>query len=417
MPSNRRPVPRDDHHLLRPQSSTPSTTQAYQYDSLPQEHVAPSYHESQRWPGNQRHGMPARSFVEDTASYNYPRPLDTSVQASFGQPRLPLFEAALARSRGDIPAIAANHAYDLSHQPLPSYVAPPDPNHPDLAVGFSQSNTVRFALSRDRDASRSPSPAPDSVYAESPAYARHADTSHLLADHEAVPMTSALYQRSSDDERQWDDKMSSLGIHGQDEGDLSLPPFRGPDGPIIHVRAPTDATSGFSDEKSQMSGMPPSSTQHFGPAPSGRVGRREHNAAGHRRIKHTATLDEHGFFAVDMPIPTRLAQFLPFKGVEEQKSTRYVVIEPSELMIRYTAVTTDPDGFPTSGLRLRQNLCDPPRQTELFVVITMYNEDAELFCRTLYGVMKNIAHLCGRKNSRVWGKDGWQKVGCAGELC
>jgi chitin synthase len=52
------------------------------------------------------------------------------------------------------------------------------------------------------------------------------------------------------------------------------------------------------------------------------VGRREHNAAGHRRIKHTATLDEHGFFAVDMPIPTRLAQFLPFKGVEEQKSTR-----------------------------------------------------------------------------------------------
>jgi chitin synthase len=44
------------------------------------------------------------------------------------------------------------------------------------------------------------------------------------------------------------------------------------------------------------------------------------------------------------------------------------------------------------------------------VVITMYNENAELFCRTLYGVMKNIAHLCGRKNSRVWGKDGWQKV-------
>lgn len=41
----------------------------------------------------------------------------------------------------------------------------------------------------------------------------------------------------------------------------------------------------------------------------------------------------------------------------------------------------------------------------------MYNENAELFCRTLYGVMKNIAHLCGRKNSRVWGKDGWQKVG------
>jgi chitin synthase len=73
-------------------------------------------------------------------------------------------------------------------------------------------------------------------------------------------------------------------------------------------------------------------------------------------------------------------------------------------------VTTDPDDFPTSGLRLRQNSCTPPRQTELFIVITMYNEDAELFCRTLYGVMKNISHLCGRKNSRIWGKNGWQKV-------
>ena len=83
------------------------------------------------------------------------------------------------------------------------------------------------------------------------------------------------------------------------------------------------------------------------------------------------------------------------------------------LSCRYTAVTTDPDAFPTSGLRLRQNVCDPPRQTELFIVITMYNENAELFCRTLYGVMKNIAHLCGRKNSRVWGKDGWQKAGDA----
>ena len=63
-----------------------------------------------------------------------------------------------------------------------------------------------------------------------------------------------------------------------------------------------------------------------------------------------------------------------------------------------------------SGLRLRQNCCDPPRQTEMFIVITMYNENAELFCRTLYGVMKNIAHLCGRKNSKVWGQNGWQKV-------
>jgi chitin synthase len=33
-----------------------------------------------------------------------------------------------------------------------------------------------------------------------------------------------------------------------------------------------------------------------------------------------------------------------------------------------------------------------------------------LFCRTLYGVMKNIAHLSSRKSSRVWGDDSWRKV-------
>ncbi|KAL1684650.1 hypothetical protein GGG16DRAFT_119606 [Schizophyllum commune] len=34
---------------------------------------------------------------------------------------------------------------------------------------------------------------------------------------------------------------------------------------------------------------------------------------------------------------------------------------------------------------VRQN--EMARQTELFIVITMYNEDEVLFCRTLYGVM------------------------------
>ena len=33
-----------------------------------------------------------------------------------------------------------------------------------------------------------------------------------------------------------------------------------------------------------------------------------------------------------------------------------------------------------------------------------------LFCRTLYGVMRNISHLCTRKNSRTWGPDSWKKV-------
>lgn len=46
-------------------------------------------------------------------------------------------------------------------------------------------------------------------------------------------------------------------------------------------------------------------------------------------------------------------------------------------------------------------------------VITMYNEDDVLFCRTMRGVMQNIAHLCTRSKSKTWGKEGWKKVSCS----
>ena len=39
-----------------------------------------------------------------------------------------------------------------------------------------------------------------------------------------------------------------------------------------------------------------------------------------------------------------------------------------------------------------------------------HQEDDILFCRTMRGVMQNIAHLCTRSKSKTWGKDGWKKV-------
>jgi chitin synthase len=60
-------------------------------------------------------------------------------------------------------------------------------------------------------------------------------------------------------------------------------------------------------------------TQHFGPAPTQRIGRRGANA---RRVKQKVTLDDTGMFAVEMPIPTRLATHLPVNCVAEQRSTR-----------------------------------------------------------------------------------------------
>lgn len=42
--------------------------------------------------------------------------------------------------------------------------------------------------------------------------------------------------------------------------------------------------------------------------------------------------------------------------------------------------------------------------------MTMYNETADLLLRTLNSVIKNIANLCGRDRSKVWGAGAWQKV-------
>lgn len=50
------------------------------------------------------------------------------------------------------------------------------------------------------------------------------------------------------------------------------------------------------------------------------------------------------------------------------------------------------------------------RQTELFIVMTMYNEDEILFVKTMNAVIKNVAHLCSRSKSKTWGPDGWKKV-------
>ncbi|KDQ55846.1 glycosyltransferase family 2 protein [Jaapia argillacea MUCL 33604] len=130
----------------------------------------------------------------------------------------------------------------------------------------------------------------------------------------------------------------------------------------------------------------PLPTLHFGPAPSGRIHRRHKTK---RQVQLT-----NGNLVVELDVPPKL--ILPRYGEHEMMKTRY------------TAVTCDPDDFEKSGFSLRQN--EWGRTTELFIVITMYNEDEVLFCRTLYGVMQNIQHLCSRKNSRTWGQDAWKKV-------
>ncbi|KAJ6593847.1 chitin synthase-domain-containing protein [Mycena capillaripes] len=130
----------------------------------------------------------------------------------------------------------------------------------------------------------------------------------------------------------------------------------------------------------------PLETRHFGPAPTGRVLRRNKSK---KRVRLT-----NGNLVVELEVPPKLV--LPRRG------------EPETTKTRYTAVTCDPDEFEQKGFCLRQNLMG--RRTELFIVITMFNEDEILFCRTMHGVMQNISHLCTRKNSQTWGPDAWKKV-------
>ncbi|KAK4051036.1 Chitin synthase 4 [Microbotryomycetes sp. JL201] len=105
-----------------------------------------------------------------------------------------------------------------------------------------------------------------------------------------------------------------------------------------------------------------------------------------------------GNLVLDCQVPPKLLEKLPRK--DEREFTH----------MRYTAATCDPDNFLDEQYALRQILYDPPRRTELFIVMTMYNEDEVLFCRTMHGVMKNIQHLCERTRSKTWGVDGWKKV-------
>ncbi|KAL7747642.1 hypothetical protein RI367_006931 [Sorochytrium milnesiophthora] len=85
--------------------------------------------------------------------------------------------------------------------------------------------------------------------------------------------------------------------------------------------------------------------------------------------------------------------------------------------LRYTACTSDPDNFLMDRYTLRQAMY--ARKTELFIVVTMYNEDAILFTRTMEAINKNIIpnpicdrqqHMCAKKTGPFAGETGWQKI-------
>ncbi|KAJ3293280.1 Chitin synthase, class 2 [Borealophlyctis nickersoniae] len=115
-----------------------------------------------------------------------------------------------------------------------------------------------------------------------------------------------------------------------------------------------------------------------------------------KRTVRNIPLTPQGNLVIDVPVPDRVLGVGKFRTGEEFTH------------MRYTAATCTADEFPSRGYSLRQQ--EYGRQTELFIVVTMYNEDDYLFCKSMAAIMRNIAHLCTRTRSRTWGTEGWKKV-------
>ncbi|KAG6851356.1 hypothetical protein H0H93_005754 [Arthromyces matolae] len=155
----------------------------------------------------------------------------------------------------------------------------------------------------------------------------------------------------------------------------------------------------FSDPPPMPSMMPTPTPQNYPPSP-GMYGNEPHNGyfamrekmMRRRSVRQVALV--HGNLVLDVQVPNNI---IP-AGRQDEEMTK----------MRYTAATCDPDDFMSSRYTLRPYLMG--RQTELFIVMTMYNEDEVLFVKTMNAVIKNVAHLCSRNKSKTWGPEGWKKV-------
>jgi chitin synthase len=110
-----------------------------------------------------------------------------------------------------------------------------------------------------------------------------------------------------------------------------------------------------------------------------------------------------GNLVLDCPVPPKLLGMAP--GTQPPQYDEFT-------RMRYTAATCDPADFFNQRFTLRQPLFKRPRKTELFIIVTMYNEDDKLFARTMAGVFENIQYMCfGKdKHSGSLGKDGWKSI-------
>ncbi|SMQ51014.1 unnamed protein product [Zymoseptoria tritici ST99CH_3D7] len=313
------------------------------------------------------------------------------------------YQASQSPTRRAVPASARSHSREPSilgdvpdmpprDMPVPAY----DPYRPSSRA--SQSPTKVFGTPRgSRDYARPPAvnvpyePAdingiprpgtPSSQYGGSPK--RPLPPAPLFAAGRPPSINTELEPEST-----------AIPIDGDDDdvfgpptsdSDVQRPDLTARDS-FVSESTSTDGDSYFPNEKDE---------ELYGPAPSGKHERRGARQA--QMAKKEVKLIN-GELILECKIPTILYSFLPRR--DDVEFTH----------MRYTAVTCDPNDFVDRGYKLRQNIGRTTRETELFICVTMYNENELDFTRTMHGVMRNIAHFCSRAKSRTWGKDGWQKI-------
>ncbi|EME44248.1 glycosyltransferase family 2 protein [Dothistroma septosporum NZE10] len=212
-----------------------------------------------------------------------------------------------------------------------------------------------------------------------------------------APLFAAGRPPSMDIEREKEPAVTSIPINGTDDvfgmptGESEATDER----PVLESRHSFVSDSTLTDGDGMYSAKLDDEDDLYGPAPSGKQERRGARQA--QMAKKEVRLIN-GELILECKIPTILYSFLPRR--DDVEFTH----------MRYTAVTCDPDDFVDRGYKLRQNIGQTARETELFICVTMYNENEIDFTRTMHGVMRNIAHFCSRAKSRTWGKDGWQKI-------
>ncbi|KAL7752981.1 hypothetical protein RI367_001432 [Sorochytrium milnesiophthora] len=122
-----------------------------------------------------------------------------------------------------------------------------------------------------------------------------------------------------------------------------------------------------------------------------------------KTVRRNVRLQNHQVI-VDLPIAPDVLIGAKYQGGGDPRSPDHNEFTA----VRYTACTAKPDDFVRDGYSLRQAIYG--RQTELFIVVTMYNEDEILFTRTMQAINKNIQHMCAKKTGPFAGEFGWQKI-------